>query len=176
MEHRVNSEIFLKQISQTYSHKLYDLIQSNQKSKLLYWCPDLKQTYKDLNSTQFHIDDANSKFSKDGSPDLLIFLNHQLSGLISLSPLYEEGSASEVGYWLADNFTGKGVISKCFPFILEYAKNKLNLSKLDISTSITNIRSQKIPIKFNFSKGRIIKEVEIINGKKVDHILWTLNL
>jgi ribosomal-protein-serine acetyltransferase len=173
MEIKVDSEITLKQISRIYAEELYNLVKRNINTNLCYWCPDLKTTYSDLTSTIAHIDDANSKFSEDKTPDLLIFYHNTLAGLISLSPIYEQ--RSEIGYWLGGEFENKGLVSRSFPFILDYAKNNIKLKGVDLSTSVPNGQSQKLPTKFGFQKTRIIKDVERIKDKPVDHILWSLN-
>ena len=173
MEIIVDSEITLKQISRLYAEDLHNLVNKNADKNLCYWCPDLIKTYSNLASTIAHIDDANSKFSEDQTPDLLIFYHKTLAGLISLSPIYEQ--RSEIGYWLGSEFENIGLISRSFPIILDYAKNNLILKGVDLSTSVANIQSQKLPKKFGFQKIRIIKDVEKIEGKLVDHIFWSLH-
>lgn len=169
----IDSQITLKQISLEYAQELFNLVKSGENKELRYWCPDLKSTYCDLEATKLHINDANSKFAKDQSPDFLIFENNMLAGLISLSPLYENQKVSEIGYWLGDNFAGKGLISKSFPHILDYAKNTLKLSRVELSTSEPNIRSQKIPRRFGFEEVKVVKNAERLSGGMVDHILWS---
>lgn len=171
----LNQDIMLKQISREHASELQSLVESNLELDLCYFCPGLKDTYKTLESTNFHIDDANSKISEDGTPDLLIFFQGKLAGLISLSPLDKDQTKSEIGYWLGKEFEGRGLISMAFPFILDYAKSKLKLSLVELSTSIPNLRSQNLPEKFGFSKFKIIPNAEELCDGPVDHILWQYN-
>ena len=91
---------------------------------------------------------------------------------ISLSPLDKNCTKSEIGYWLGKEFEGKGLISMSFPFILDYAKNTLHLKFVELSTSVPNLRSQKLPKKFGFHKVKIIPNIETLSDGPVDHILW----
>jgi len=168
----VNEEILLKQISRDHALELQLLVKKNHGLDLCYFCPGIKDTYKTLESTNFHIDDANSKFNEDGTPDLLVFYKGKLAGLISLSPIDKNCTKSEIGYWLGKDFEGKGLISMSFPFVLDYAKNNLSLKIVELSTSITNLRSQQLPIKFGFHKVKIIPSLETLADGPVDHILW----
>ena len=168
----INEEITLKQISTDHALELQALVEKNLELDLCYFCPGLKDTYKTLESTNFHIDDANSKFNEDGTPDLLIFYKNKLAGLISLSPLDKDQTKSEIGYWLGKEYEGKGLISMSFPFILDYAKKKLKLALVELSTSTPNLRSQNLPIKFGFSKVKIVPNAEKLSDRPVDHILW----
>lgn len=172
LEITVDNEITLKQISQEFTNDLFDLAQDNINEKLCYWCPGIKKTYLTKESTVAHIIDANEKFRDDGTPDFLIFCNKKLAGIISLSPLDTDKTKSEIGYWLGSEFEGKGLISRSFPQVLEYAKNTLHLSAVELSTAITNIRSQRLPQKFGFKREQIVSNAEILEDGPVDHILW----
>ncbi len=168
----VDHEIALKQISRDSANELFNLVQRNLNGSLCYWCPDLKKTYASLESTLAHIDDANFKFEEDGTPDFLIFYKSKLSGLISLSPIDRNRRTSEIGYWLGAEFEGSGIVARSFPFILAYAKNTLQLKAVELSTSVPNVRSQRIPLTFNFQRLKVIPNVETLEGGGVDHILW----
>jgi hypothetical protein len=61
----VNEEILLKQISRDHALELHLLVKKNHGLDLCYFCPGIKDTYKTLESTIFHIDDANSKFNEE---------------------------------------------------------------------------------------------------------------
>ncbi|MGZ3790573.1 MAG: GNAT family N-acetyltransferase [Bacteriovorax sp.] len=172
----VDNEITLRQISQEFASELFSLAQNNVNEKLFYWCPGIKKTYLTKESTIAHIIDANEKFNDDGTPDYLIFWNKKLAGIISLSPLNADKTKSEIGYWLGSEFEGKGLISRSFPLVLEYAKNTLHLKTVELSTAVTNVRSQKLPHKFGFKREQIIPNVEILEDGPVDHILWQLDL
>jgi ribosomal-protein-serine acetyltransferase len=176
LEIKVDDNLVLKQMSLEYLNELFKLVTSQEGKSLLYWCPDLKVTYQSKNTTEYHILDVTKKFEEDKTPDLLIFENGILAGLISLSPLYDGSKASEVGYWLGESFEGRGLITQSFPLLLEYASRTLNLEYIDLSTSVPNTKSQKIPKKFNFKEIKLIKDAETLSDGSVDHILWRLSL
>lgn len=171
----IDSEITLRQIANEFCDELFALAQNNLDKHLCYWCPGIKTTYKTKESTLAHIIDANSKFAEDATPDFLIFYKGNLSGLISLSPLDLKKTKSEIGYWLGHDFEGKGLITRSFPAVLDYAKNNLQLVNVELSTAVTNTRSQALPGKFGFKKEKIISNVEILEDGSVDHILWSLS-
>ena len=171
MKIAIDQEITLKQITDEYAHELFELVKLNWQKNLCYWCPDLKKTYATLESTIAYIQDANEKFLEDKTPDLLIFFQNKLAGLISLGPITNK--KSEIGYWLGDEFEGKGIIIRSMPFILSYAKENLKLKTVELSTSVPNMRSQKIPLRFHFTEIKRIINAEQLSDKMVDHILWS---
>ncbi|MFZ3228602.1 MAG: GNAT family protein [Pseudobdellovibrio sp.] len=176
MEIVIDHEITLKQISRNFAAELQNLVKLNFKESLCYWCPDLIKTYSSIESTIAHIDDANKKFQEDGSPDFLIFQNKFLVGLISLSPVNTVNSSAEIGYWLGAEFQGKGIIVRSFSAVLDYAKDTLKLKSVQLSTAVPNLRSQKLPLKFNFMKIKTIPKAEILKDGVVDHFLWSIGL
>lgn len=172
MEIFIDHDIILKQIHQSFAEELFTLVYKNFEGPLCYWCPDLKKTYNTLQSTRAHIDDAISKFNEDQSPDFLIVYKGKIAGLISLSPVDQIRNTSEIGYWLGAEFESLGLVSRCFPFIMTYAKNTLGLKAVQVSTAVPNTRSQKLPLKFNFDKMNVVPNAEILQDGPVDHIIW----
>jgi len=60
--------------------------------------------------------------------------------------------------------------------MIHYAKERLRLHELELSTATTNVRSQSLPLKFNFLKIDTLKNVEQLDDGMIDHILWRLVL
>jgi RimJ/RimL family protein N-acetyltransferase len=174
MELNVHPEISLKQISRIYADDLHNLVAADFNEDLCYWCPDLKTTYQSLASTIAHIDDANSKFAEDNTPDFLIFYKNKLAGLISLSPIDRSKNTCEIGYWLGRRYVGYNIVTRVFPALLTYATETLLLDAVELSTAVPNIRSQRLPEKFSFQKIRIVQNAEELSDRTVDHILWRL--
>ncbi|MDO9181083.1 MAG: GNAT family protein [Bacteriovorax sp.] len=171
----VDNEITIRISSAEYAEELFSLVQNNLGNKLCYWCPDIENMYSSRESTLAIITKANSKFQEDGTPDFLIFFNNSLAGLISLGPLNINENKCEIGYWLGLEFENFGLITRSFPAILNYARVTLGLATVELSTAITNIKSQKIPRKFYFIQDQILTDAEILDDGPVDHIIWRLD-
>ena len=72
-------------------------------------------------------------------------------------------SKCELGYFIDENFQGKGITSKMVSNALDFCFNELLMNKVFICTSEINISSQRIALKHNFKQEGILRD-EFRNG------------
>lgn len=69
----------------------------------------------------------------------------------------------ELGYFIDEDFQGKGITSKMVSGALEFCFNELMMNKVFICTSEINLASQRIALKHNFKQEGILRD-EFRNG------------
>lgn len=79
-----------------------------------------------------------------------------------------EGQA-EIGYWLAQNYTGRGIIHHALIWLQKYGCNKFELSRLTIRAATANKKSRQVAEKLEFKLARIIPKNEWLYDHYVDH-------
>lgn len=72
-------------------------------------------------------------------------------------------SKCEFGYFVDEEYQGKGITSKMVSNALEFCFNELMLNKVFICTSEINIASQSVALKHNFKQEGILRD-EFRNG------------
>lgn len=72
-------------------------------------------------------------------------------------------SKCELGYFVDEDYQGKGITSKMVLDALEFCFNELKMNKVFICTSEINLASQRIALKHNFKQEGILRE-EFRNG------------
>lgn len=135
---------------------------------------NLQKKYKTLEAVKFKIDDAvNNKRLVDGTPDFFIFYDGKIAGMFEFHPLSLDDHL-EVGYWLYEEFRGRGILSSIFPVMISYANQNFSKNKILATTSISNIPSQKLLAKIRFIKTGRVLEFPEENGtisKEFEYIL-----
>jgi ribosomal-protein-serine acetyltransferase len=58
---------------------------------------------------------------------------------------------TELGYWLAENMQGKGIITGSITVLIRFAFKKLKLNRVQIKVAVGNFKSLAIPKKLGFS-------------------------
>ncbi len=76
-----------------------------------------------------------------------------------------------IGYWIAEEFSNKGLMSQAIGIIIEYCQDKLNLHRIEAACMQENIASQTVLKKHGFEAEGLAKEYLKINGKWQDHIV-----
>ncbi|WP_163195854.1 GNAT family N-acetyltransferase [Clostridium thermarum] len=99
-----------------------------------------------------------------------IYKDNKLIGKIQLSNIvmgiFRNGI---VGYSIDKDFQGKGYMKEALKLVLEYAFNEMDLHRIEASTLVDNIKSQRVLLSCGFKEVGINKEYLFINGAWRDH-------
>lgn len=88
---------------------------------------------------------------------------NELIGYLCVKTIDYRISKCELGYFVDEDFQGKGITSKMVSDALEFCFNELMLNKVFICTSEINIASQRVALKHNFKQEGILRD-EFRNG------------
>ena len=82
------------------------------------------------------------------------------------------GHSAEIGYWLGENYWGKGIATKAVKLLTKYALADLGLRRVYARVFAFNKPSARVLEKSGYKyEGRLIKS-EIKRGKPVDTLLY----
>ncbi len=105
--------------------------------------------------------------------DLGIYMDKKLIGKIKISNIvYGIFKSGFIGYSIDKQYEGKGYMKEVLLLILDYAKNHLDLHRLEASVLNDNSRSKNLLLSCNFEEVGINKKYLYINGKWRDHITY----
>ena len=98
----------------------------------------------------------------------LIEEDGELAGTIAFHNIQAPNRSAMVGYWLADGFTGKGIMTDSLRAIIDWGFSELNLIRVEIQCSITNRASCAIPERLGLQRESIRRQSEIKKGVVLD--------
>jgi ribosomal-protein-serine acetyltransferase len=104
----------------------------------------------------------------------LIYLNEMPVGRIGIYYIDYVNKVGAIGYWLSENVTGKGIITKSCIKLLDFGFNTLKLNRIEIKAATDNYKSQCIPEKLNFTKEGIIRQAELLDNTYIDLVLYSM--
>lgn len=106
--------------------------------------------------------------------DLGIYKDGKLIGKVKISSIvYGVFKNGIVGYSIDKEYEGKGYMKEALGLTLEYAKNYLDLHRLEASILVDNERSKGVLLSCGFEEVGINKKYLFINGKWRDHITFS---
>jgi ribosomal-protein-serine acetyltransferase len=110
-----------------------------------------------------------SKNDEDGKGHWwLIEADDKLAGTIAFHNIQATNRSALVGYWLADGFTGKGIMTDSLRTIIDWGFSELNLVKVEIQCAISNRASCAIPERLGIRRESIRRQSEIKKGIVLD--------
>jgi ribosomal-protein-alanine N-acetyltransferase len=107
------------------------------------------------------------------SSDLGIYIGDKLIGKVKLSNIvYGVFKSGILGYSIDRDYQGKGYMREAVNLILDYAKNYLDLHRIEASVLVDNDKSKGVLLGCGFEEVGINRKYLYINGKWRDHITF----
>ena len=97
---------------------------------------------------------------------------NNLMGGISLTNFKSEGYKSiTIGYWMGEEYAGKGYMRDSLKIISNYCFTDLGLNRIEAACLPKNLSSKKVLLNVGFKVEGYAKKYLDINGKLEDHLL-----
>ena len=91
-------------------------------------------------------------------------------GIFPQSDIHEKNA--EIGYWLAEEQWGKGIMTKAIQEIVEYGFQTFDIVRIFARPFSTNIKSQRILEKVGFELEARLKKALFKNGEFMDELIY----
>ena len=83
----------------------------------------------------------------------------------------EEYKSITMGYWMGEEYAGKGYMKDSLKVISNYCFNDLKLNRIEAACLPKNLISKRVLLNSGFKKEGYAKKYLSINGKLEDHLL-----
>ena len=140
--------------------------------KILKWLSIPPYPYK-LEHAKSFISDSIKKEKKQESFNFAITKDNELIGIISLSNITLHKSAT-LGYWLAEKYWNKGIMTKAVKEIIKFGFNKLKLNRIETGHFADNLGSKRIIEKNGFKYEGTLKKKFYRFKKWHDEIIYAI--
>ena len=101
--------------------------------------------------------------------------NQELIGAIGINPQEDVNRFSaEIGYWLAESFWGKGIVTDALRVFTKYVFENFDLIRIFANVFEGNIASEKVLLKVGYKKEAILKEAVFKNEKFLDQYIYAI--
>ncbi len=116
------------------------------------------------------------KFDTNTSDELGLRILYQgkIVGSIGLHEINRLDKSAEIGYWLAKEQNGQGLVTKSVVRLLEYGFEALKLNRIVIKCVPENVKSRAIPERLGFTNEGIEREGGWLQTRFVDHVVYSM--
>ncbi|MBL7888529.1 MAG: GNAT family N-acetyltransferase [Bacteroidia bacterium] len=106
---------------------------------------------------------------------MAIVINDEVVGGIGIHPQDDiQRKNAELGYWLAEQHWGKGIISAAIPLMVEYGFKNFDVDRIFARPFGTNIASQKVLEKSGFKLEARFEKTLLKNGVLLDELVYAI--
>ena len=166
----LNTNTSINLVQKEEAEEIFELTDKN-RAYLKEWLPWLDNTAK-LEDTESFIQSYIETFEGNKAPQITIKYKDKIAGMIGLHEIEWEKESSAIGYWVAEEYQGLGLITEACKFLFAYAFEELQLKIVNIRCAVENKKSRAVPIRLGLKEVGLKENAEYLYGKVVDHIIY----
>jgi ribosomal-protein-serine acetyltransferase len=169
---KINDKIALELIDYHHAEPLYQLVKAN-RLHLREWLPwvDHMRTVEDFRR---YITNSKQRYAGQVEIGYVILAGNQMVGRIGLYNIDLQNRNASIGYWIATEWMGQGIVTAACKAIIDYSFTRLGLNRIEIRAGTENFKSQAIPQRLGFKNEGIIRQGEFVNNRFIDLLVFSM--
>ncbi len=169
----VDDDIKLCLLEPHMAEPLFALVVAN-RDHLRRWLAWVDHNTEPEDTRQFIVAGLEN-FAQNRGFSTSVFYRGQLAGTLGSAKFNVEDRVVELGYWLAAEFEGRGIITRACGASLRYLFEERGFNRVQIRCATGNHRSCAIPERLGFTREGILRqEGRVGDGSYVDLVMYSL--
>lgn len=140
---------------------------------LRHWLPWVDDTHSPDDVRNF-ITRVRGQFEAGLGPQAGLWVDGEFAGSVGCHPINWQDRNCSVGYWIAPELQGKGIVTRCCATLLDYLFDDLHLHRVTIQCGTGNAKSCAIPNRLGFTREGTVRHGEWVNDRWVDLAMWSM--
>lgn len=169
---KVNDKITLKVPEVEDAHFVFELIDKNRNHL---------ETFMQWESKTNSVQDVLSYFDRnkhlsyyDNDFPLIVRYENEIIGIIGYNKGNSIQKTVDLGYWIGEDFTKKGIVTKCCQALINFAFAMTDIEKIYIKCDLSNSNSYNIAMKLGFEFVEQVKDGSYVKNGQAEMISFEL--
>jgi ribosomal-protein-serine acetyltransferase len=169
---RLDADITLRLPDERYSPEAAALVRTHH-AELSEWLPWVTDGFSVEEARDFARRNRRQYEEHEGF-SLQIVYRGRIAGNAGFNTLDWVNRRTEIGYWLAPPFQGRGVMTRTCRFLVGYAFGELKLNRVEIFCGVGNARSRAVPERLGFRQEGLLRQAEWVRDHFNDLVLYSM--
>lgn len=169
---QIDTDLELRLLEERHADTLFALVDEN-REYLRRWLPWVDANTSVEDSKAF-IRSLLEKFARNGGIAVGIWYGGRLVGVIGFQTLDWTNRKVEIGYWLAEAFQGRRIMTRACRAMVDYAFRELELNRVEIRCAVENRRSRAIPERLGFTQEGILRQSVWLRDEPLDMVMYAM--
>jgi len=171
-KYTINENAYLKLLDLSDVDELFALTDRSRET-LREWLPFVDDV-KTVEDTERFVRNAMQQYANNNGIQAGIYYEGKLAGVIGYHQVNWQHKWTSVGYWLGNEFVGKGLVTNSMKAFIDYAFSYLKLNRIEVRVAVGNIRSRTIPKVLGFNEEGRLRDAEWLYDHHVDQVVYGL--
>jgi ribosomal-protein-serine acetyltransferase len=141
--------------------------------RLNAWMPWANDDYT-VDSARDFINRNLKALAEKGSFAMSVVQNEKIVGNMGFHNLDLNNKSAHIGYWLAREAEGKGLMTRCCRVLIDYLFDEMNLNRIQINCNVENAKSRAIPERLGFQLEGVHRQVEAFDNRFGDWAVYAM--
>lgn len=168
----VRSNLELRRIMEIDAEKFFKVTDKN-RHNLRKWLPWVDNNVA-VDDTRKYIQTCIEKIDKQEGLELGIWYEGQWVGTIGFHAWNKSARNACIGYWLSEDFQGKGIMRDAVRSLIKYGFEQMKLNRIEILCAVENAKSRAIPESLQFTKEGVSRQSQWLYDHFVDLVIYSL--
>ena len=168
----IDDHQFLERLNRSHVKVIFNAIDQNRKF-LRMWLPFVDFTFK-ADDTERFVQSVLEKSSANRDEVYVIWYKLEFAGLIGFKDIDKVNDKIEIGYWLTEKMTGKGIATAATRKMVNLAFRNMDMNRVQIKCGVGNEKSSAIPQRLGFYFEGIERNGERHNHTYIDLEVFSL--
>jgi ribosomal-protein-serine acetyltransferase len=162
----------LRLLEERHAEELFALVDQN-RAYLREWLPWLDQN-QSVEATLLFIRSTLQQLAANEGFTAGIFQEGRLAGVIGYHRLNWASRIATIGYWLAAEHQGRGLMTLATRALVDHAFRALQMNRVEIRAAPGNTKSRAIPERLGFVQEGTLRQAERLYERYVDLVVYSM--
>jgi ribosomal-protein-serine acetyltransferase len=121
-----------------------------------------------------HLEEKRLQVEANDGFEAAVVLAGRVAGVTGFHAVDWINRSTSIGYWLAADAEGRGLMTAAVTALLDHAFFEWDLHRVIIEVVVGNERSQAIPERLGFRQEAILREAKLVGGRHQDTRLYAM--
>ena len=170
--HSIDENLKLILPQKHHAEELFAVVRENL-DILKPWMPWATDDYSIASAHDF-VNRNLKEFAETGSFSASIVCEKKIVGQVGFHNLDTVNKLAHIGYWLAKDAHGKGIMTRCTKVLIDFLFDDFGLNRIQINCNVENAKSRAIPERLEFALEGIHRQMEFHEGKFGDWAIYAM--
>ena len=167
---KVREKLELRTLVSGNADEIFEVVDKNRDylREWLPWVDDVKSPY----NTRESIERWRRELKERTKFTFGVFFGGNHIGHMGLHNVDWNNESAMIGYWLAPQWQGKGIMTDCVRALVNFGFDELNLNSIHIACAHANKKSRAVPERLGFAQEGILQDCMKYHGVYYDEVIY----
>ncbi len=171
LEAVLSDGVRLRVLQESDAEELYHLIDAN-RQYLARWLPWAEE--QTLEMTRDFIRLTRRQLASNDGVQTAVIIDGRIAGSIGAHGISWTDESTSLGYWLAEEFQGRGVMTAAARTYTDHAFECWRLNRVELQAAVNNTKSCRVAERLGFTREGIRRQAEKVGGRRHDLVVYSV--